>query len=124
MSWHALNRTILEFLESVPPDQKHTVRGEDLLAGSEETLRGIARWLGLRTDSEALEEMRHPERTSFAPYGPASAPFGSDLYLLQSPIRRPGWLMPRSLEEPVGWRDDRQGFFPEVKELARQFGYR
>jgi hypothetical protein len=124
VGWYALNRTILEFLETVPADHRRTVRGEDLLAGSDETLLRITTWLGLRTDPEALAEMKHPERSPFAPYGPASAQFGSDIFLLQGPMLRPAWTTPRSLEGPVGWRDDGQGFFPEVKELAQRFGYR
>jgi hypothetical protein len=123
MGWYSLNKTIMEFLESVPEDQKRTVRGEDLLAGSDEILHQIAGWLSLRTDTEALEEMKHPERSPFAPYGPASAPFGSDIFLVEGPLRRPAWLEPRSLEGPVPWREDGQVFFPEVKQLALQFGY-
>jgi hypothetical protein len=124
VGWYALNKTILEFLDSVPADLKRTARGEDLLAGSDEALAQIAEWIGLRTDSDALVEMKHPEQSPFAPYGPASAPFGSDIFLLQGPILRPSWIAPRSLDGPVGWRDDGQGLFPEVKELAQQFGYR
>ena len=122
VSWHALNMAILEFLESVPPSQKHSVRGEDLLAGSNEALRGIAGWLGLRTDDEALDLMKYPERSPFAPYGPVSASFGSDIFLLQGPMIRPGWTAPASLDGPVEWRDGEEGLFPEVKELARRFG--
>jgi hypothetical protein len=124
VGWYALNRTILEFLESVPADQKRTVRGEDLLTDSDDALMQVTAWLGLRTDSEALAEMKHPERSPFAPYGPASAPFGSDIFLLQGPLLRPAWSAPRSLDGPLEWREDGQEFFPEVKELAQRFGYR
>ena len=123
VGWYALNKTIMEFLESVPAEQKRTVRGEDLWADPSEALFQIADWLGLRTDSEALEEMKYPERSPFAPYGPASAPFGSDVFLLQGPVLHPAWREPRSLDGPVGWREDGHGFFPEVQDLARQFGY-
>jgi hypothetical protein len=123
MGWYALNKTIMEFLESVPPRQKRIVRGEDLWAGSAPALVQCAAWLGLRTDSKALEEMRHPERSPFVPYGPGLAPFGNDIFLLRGPLLRPAWLEPRILDGPVRWRDDGQGFFPEVQELARHFGY-
>jgi Sulfotransferase family len=123
VSWYTLNRAILAFLEIVPADQKQTVRGEELLAGSEEPLFQIAAWLGLSTDAEALAKMRHPERSPFATYGPAAARFGNDMFLLEGPMLRPAWTVPRGLNEPTSWREDGQGLFAEVKELAAQFGY-
>lgn len=124
VSWHSLHTGIVKFLDMVPAGQKRTVRGEDLLSDPKQGLFDVASWLGVRTDSEALEEMRYPERSRFASYGPASAPFGSDLFLVQGPILRPAWVEPHSLEGPLRWRSDDQGFFPEVRELALQFGYR
>jgi hypothetical protein len=121
--WHSLHTGIVGFLDAVPAKQKRTVRGEDLLSESNQALLEIASWLGLRTDQEALDEMRHPERSRFANYGPASAPFGSDIFLVQKPMMRADWLHPRSLVGPVSWRSDGQGFFPEVRELAMRFGY-
>jgi hypothetical protein len=122
--WYSLNTTIVEFLKSVPDDQKRTVRGEDLLADARGSTLQIAAWLGLRTDSTALEEMRHPERSPYAASGPANAPFGSDIFLLPGPILRSDWPVPRSLEGALSWREDGQGFLPEVTQLAKQFGYR
>ncbi len=123
-AWYSLNTAIVEFLRSVPDGQSRTVRGEDLLADTHESGFQIAAWLGLRTDSEALEEMKHPARSPYACYGPANARFGSDIFLLPGPILRPDWLVPRSLEGPLSWREDGQGFLPEVNQLASQFGYR
>jgi len=124
VGWHSLHTGIAAFLDTVPRRQRLTVRGEDLLSASNQGLIDVASWLGLRTDSDALDEMRHPERSPFAGYGPASAPFGSDIFLVQKPVLRPGWLEARSLDSPVSWRSDGQGLFPEVKDLAGQFGYR
>lgn len=123
MSWLALHKGIAEFLTNVPAPQKRIVRGEDLLSDSNEGLLEVTSWLGLRSDRETCEEMRHPERSRFASYGPESASFGSDIFLLERPLLRPGWVKPRSIEGPVEWRSDGQGLFPEVKELALQFGY-
>jgi hypothetical protein len=121
--WYSLNTTIVEFLKSVPDDQKRMVRGEDLLADAPDSTLQIAAWLGLRTDSSALDEMRHPERSPYAATGPVNAPFGSDIFLLPGPILRPDWFAPRSLEGALSWREDGQGFLPEVNQLAKQFGY-
>jgi sulfotransferase family protein len=121
--WYALNMNIVDFLKSVPDDQKRTVRGEELLASSDGSIREIIFWLGLRTDSEALEAMKHPERSPYACYGPSSAPFGSDIFVLEGPLLPSDWLEPRRLEGQLSWSPDGQEFSPEVKQLAGQFGY-
>jgi hypothetical protein len=122
-AWYVLNVNVVEFLKSVSEDQKITVRGEDLLADSGEGLRQLAAWLGLRTDSEAVQAMKHPELSPYACYGPSSAPFGSDIFILQGPLLSSDWVEQRSLEGPLSWKEDGQEFSPEVKQLARQFGY-
>lgn len=122
-AWFALNTTIIDFLASVPDDQRHTVRGEDLLAETGRGLAAVAAWLGVRRDPEAVDAMRHPERSPYARPGPSSASFGSDIFLLDGPLIRPEWTQPRSLKGPLGWREDDREFLPEVKHLARQFGY-
>jgi hypothetical protein len=121
--WYALNMNVVEFLKSVAENQKMTVRGEDLLPESSEGLRKLAGWLGLRTDSETLEAMKHPERSPYACYGPSNAPFGSDIFVFKRSLLRPDWVEEHSLEGPLSWRDDGQGFSPQVKQLARHFGY-
>jgi hypothetical protein len=121
--WHSLHTGIVEFLNTVPAEQKRRIRGEELLSQSSQALLETASWLGLRTDPEALDDMRHPERSRFANYGPASAPFGSDIFLVQKPMLRPDWVHPRSLAGAVSWRSDGREFFPEVRELATRFGY-
>jgi hypothetical protein len=77
-SWLALHRNICEFLEGVPARQTLRVRGEDIVGGLKQGLREVLAWLGLRTDDEAIDEMKHPERSPYACYGPASARFGND----------------------------------------------
>ena len=121
--WYTLNSTICEFLKSVPQEQQLTVRGEDLLTNTENGMRSIANWLGLRSDSEAIVEMMHPERSPFACYGPPGARYGNDLLFLEDPRLRPARATIHSLEEPLSWRADNLGFFVQVKELAKQFGY-
>ncbi len=122
-AWYVLNMNICEFLKSVSDDQKKRIRGEELLAGPDRVLREIAGWMGLRTDSEAIEEMKHPERSPYACYGPAGARFGNDRFFLKRPLLRPDGAKPQRLEGPVSWRGDGQGFLAEVRELAQQFGY-
>jgi len=122
--WYVLNANIVLFLESIPSDQWMMIRGEDLLSDLHRGLQQIASWMGLRTDNDAIEEMKHPERSPYACFGPPGARFGNDILFLQSPAARPPRAEPYSLEGPLGWRLDGAGFLPEVKELALHFGYR
>jgi hypothetical protein len=121
--WYVLNMNIVMFLKSIPRSQWITVRGEDLLNDPDRGLRQIVSWMGLRVDSEAIEEMKHPERSPYACFGPPGARFGNDIFFLQSPALRPARAKLQSLEGPLSWRGDGQGFLPEVKELAHYLGY-
>jgi hypothetical protein len=121
--WFVLNENINEFFKSLPDEQKLRVRGEDLLQSPNEPLREIAEWMGLATDDSSIDEMKHPERSCYACFGPRNARYGNDDFFLQSPALRPSRAKARSLEGPLSWRKDGQGFLPEVKSLAREFGY-
>ena len=121
--WHALNMNICKFLKSLPDDQKLIVRGEDLLRNPDGQLPEVARWIGLRTDKEAIEAMKHPERSPYASYGPPGARFGNDRFFLENPVLRPDRAKPHRLEGPVGWYADGRGFSAQVKRLANRFGY-
>jgi hypothetical protein len=122
--WYALHKNICEFLKSVPEEQKLRIRSEELLTDREQGLLRVATWLGLRTDPEAIEEMRHPERSPYACYGPPGATLGNDRFFLRSPALRPERAGLHTLDGPLGWREDGQGFLPEVKKLAMIFGYK
>jgi hypothetical protein len=122
-AWFTLNNNVSEFLKSVPEERKLLVRGEDLLANPNRGLAEIANWMGLRTDSEAIDAMKHPERSPYACFGPPGARFGNDRLFLEKPALRPERGQSQSLEGPLEWRSDNHGFLPETKELAEQFGY-
>ena len=122
-AWYALNRNICEFLKTVPRDRQMRVRGEELLADPDEVLPEIAAWLGLRPDAEAVEEMKHPERSPFASLGPPGARYGNDAFFLQAPALRSSRPARHRLDGPLSWRSDGRGFSPEVRRLAQEFGY-
>jgi hypothetical protein len=121
--WYALNLNICRFLEGLPESQKFRARGEDLVSDPDFHLPAVCRWLGIRDDGGALEEMKHPECSPYAHFGPPGARYGNDRSFLRSPALRPtraeGW----NLEGPLRWRTDGKGFAPPVIELARSFGY-
>ena len=113
----------MNFLSSLPPEQCKTVRGEDLVADPNEGLRSLTAWLGVRTDPDAVEEMRHPEKSPYACLGPSSASFGSDVFLRKGPLVRPEWARPQSLEGPLGWSKDDEEFSLQVRLFAQRLGY-
>lgn len=122
-SWYALNANVCEFLESVPPAQKLCVRGEDLLRDPEEFLAGIARWLNVRTDHEAIIAMKHPERSPYSSVGPLGAQAGLDPHFLHNPAFTPARGNGNSPRSRAQADESLAGFTSEVEGLARSFGY-
>jgi hypothetical protein len=99
------------------------MRGEDIMADPRTHLGAIARWAGLRDDDEAIEEMMHPERSAFASFGPVTALFGNDPNFLSGPTFRPHKPKIPPLDAALPWRKDGKRLYPQVVELAREFGY-
>lgn len=122
-AWYSLHMNILTFLETVPKEQTLRIQGEMLLSDPDQHLPEIAEWLGLRTDRAAIEEMKHPERSPFACFGPPNARFGGDPNFLKAPVLKPAKGKPLSLEGPLPWRPDGKGFSREVRDLAHELGY-
>lgn len=125
IAWHDMNVNILNFLEThVPPAKRMQIKGEVLLAEPEAELKKICQWLGLRSDNGAMEAMMHPERSSFAAFGPISALFGNDPNFLRNPFftTQPARKLP-PLDQPLPWREDGATLYPEVIALAQELGY-
>jgi hypothetical protein len=121
--WHALNLNVCNFLKAVPAGQQLRIRGEDILTDPDRSLREVCRWLQIEDSTEAIEQMKHPERSPYAHLGPAGARFGNDIFFLQNPVLRPARAEPRKLNGPLSWRPDGNGFRPRVTVLASLFGY-
>lgn len=122
-AWYDLNINILNFLDTIPAERQMRIRGEDVMNDPPKFLGMICRWLGIRDDADALDEMMHPERSPFACFGPLDALFGNDPNFLSGPTFRPHKVKVPPLDKPVPWREDGQSLKPEVVELAREFGY-
>ena len=123
IAWHDVNLNILDFLEEVAPERQLRMRGEDIMGDPQRYLADICRWAGLRDDAEAVEAMMHPEESPFACFGPISAMFGNDPNFLSGPTFRPHKPKIPPLNKPVPWRQDGKGLYPEVVDLAQEFGY-
>ena len=88
-SWYTLNANIDGFVSKLPSDRWMRVRGEDVLRDPWSRLAEIASWLGIETDSVAVDAMLHPERSPFAGFGPPGAVYGNDLFFLCDARLRP-----------------------------------
>jgi hypothetical protein len=122
-AWLALNKNIGDFLEALPKTQKLRVRAEDVLRDPDATLFAIAEWLAIGSDAEAIKAMKYPERSPYARFGPEGARYGDDVAFLRSPSLPEPSAEHDDLDTPFSWRDDGEGFSPEVRALARAFGY-
>lgn len=122
--WYKLNSNILNFLQGVPSSQKMCLRGEDIIIEPCLNLEKICKWLNLSWDESILETVLRPQNSSYASYGPYGTHLGLDSNFLKSPTfesyQNPGVV---KLEGLLSWRNDEQGFFPEVLQLAKEFGY-
>ena len=98
------------------------MRGEDLLSDPDAYLPVITEWLGISSIQDAFEQMKHPEYSPFACYGPNNARIGNDPSFLENPKLRPYRVKPQSLEDAMSW-DPSLYFNDEIKELAVFFGY-
>lgn len=120
--WLEPHLEIIEFLEGVPPELHVRLRVEDLLGALDLYLKQIAEWLGLRTDWEAIDAMKHSEHSPFACYGPVNARFGNDPHFLKDPTLPARLIRPKSVENPLRLSTDLV-FTDETKQYARFFGY-
>jgi Sulfotransferase family len=122
--WFVLNSNIVTFVESLRPDQRITIHGEDLVGDPRRTVMELLTWLGLEAQEEVVARMMHPELSPFARFGPPAARLGNDIFFLERPALRPGRAQSHTLEAPLEWRQDAAGFLSEVVELAQRLGYR
>lgn len=120
--WLKPHLEILGFLETVSPDRQFWLRGEDLLEDPPRHLRTICEWLKIDVSDEAIEAMRHPERSPFACFGPRNARFGNDPSFLETPALREYRPKPVNLTDPLSW-DSSLFLSEEVRAAAHFFGY-
>lgn len=83
----------------------------------------IAPWVIEHTDPEAIDDMKHPERSPYACLGPKGAKHGCDRSFLLSPELRPARVTLPNLTAPLSWRKDGSSLPPRVAKMARDFGY-
>jgi len=91
--------------------------------GCRAALPPLTRWLGVRSDADAVDEMTHPERSPYAGSGPQGYFFGAnDPKFEQDPQLRPPRRAPHSREQPPAWGVD-ASLTEATARLAERFGY-
>lgn len=122
IGWYRVHTNILQFTSTLPLGQSLRVKGEDILSEPDVFLPQIAQWLGVRTDDEAIDAMKHPENSPYACVGPQSARGGNDPKFMRSPKLRGGRVKEPSLGEFLA--KERIKWFPEgpVQQAAERVG--
>ncbi len=97
--WYLMHYNIVNFTNTLPVGQTMRLKGEDLLSNPDLYLPQVAQWLGLSTDSEAIEAMKHPEHSPYAYVGPAPVRGGNDPKFMRDPKLRLGKVKEPSLTQ-------------------------
>lgn len=120
IGWYHMHKNILQFTATLSLGQTLRVKGEDILSEPEVYLPQIAEWLGVRTDSDAIEAMRHPETSPYACIGPDVARGGNDPKFMRSPKFRAGRVKEPSLD--AFFESEHPQMFPRDGALSRAAG--
>jgi len=99
MVWQQLHANIMRFTTGLPAGKTMRVKGEDILSQPDLYLPQIAEWLGIRTDREAIECMKHPEESPYAYTGPSPISGGNDPKFMRNPRLKSGTLREPSLAD-------------------------
>ena len=121
--WLVAHRRALAHASRLPEARVLRVRGEDLLTGQPGCLARVARWLGIRGDSRALAQMRHPERSPYAHPVAQNQPGSLDRKFLADPVLRPPSPPPAGEEVvPDGW-ELAEELVSRIRATAAELGY-
>lgn len=97
--WSVGQRNVIDFCESLRPEQYLRFRSEDVLKDAPQIMGDVANWLGLNCDDNAVDAMMRPEESPYATLGPANAPYGNDPDFVTNPAFRPNEFQEGSLTE-------------------------
>jgi hypothetical protein len=120
ISWHSMHANILNFTATLPAGQTMRIRGEDVLSDPDRYLPQIVNWIGLRTDQQAIEAMKHPENSPYASPGAPPARGGNDPKFMRSPKLRPGKVKEPSLEDFFETKNDIRWLGGSFREAIEQ----
>ena len=123
VAWFRVHANLAAAGALLPDANYHVLRVEDLLSRPDSTLAALCEWLGWAADPDQLDAMQQPERSPFAALGPDAALYGADERFLADPAFARRLQLAESLDGPLDWRADGQGFAAEVLAIASRYGY-
>lgn len=124
LDWYRFHKNIIDFTKTLPLGQTMRVKGEDVLSEPDLWLPQIADWMGIRSDAEAIEAMKHPEFSPYAYRGPNPARGGNDPKFMRDPVLRIGRIREPSLKDFFNREKDKLTWFSDQeKEYFGDVGY-
>jgi hypothetical protein len=121
--WYNNQRMIMDFLSTIPENQKMQLRGEDILNQPREYLEKICGWLDFSWNDEVYEQMLRTEASPYACMGPFGALWGNNPGFQKSPVFRHRPLQPSLNATILPWREGGIGLTTEVLGLCQELGY-
>jgi len=121
--WMRVETTLDTELAGLAADRVAPVRLEALLAAPEETLKALARKLGLQWNRKAVAAMGRPEVSPFAGPGPMGAHVNGQIESFAEIAAGLPDPSGDSLEAALPWRHDGYGLREAVAEQARRMGF-
>lgn len=119
--WYVTHRRILAAVSSLPRYRVIRVRAEDLINDPDSHLPPVLDWLGLKHNTDIIQQMKRTEEWCFAGTGQYNDLYGGDWKFLASPELRPV-KVPSSITFDDSWP-----LRPEAKrriqDLALELGY-
>lgn len=121
--WLQVETALEERLAELPPRQLFTLDTEAVIATPEESLRALARKLGLKYNKDAVAAMIRPEASLFAGPGPMGAHVNGQVFSFDELAGRLPEPVENGLDAPMPWHPEGTGFQTAVREMARAQGY-
>ncbi|MEO0983951.1 MAG: sulfotransferase [Cyanobacteria bacterium J06639_14] len=122
-AWYRRQRKILDFLDTIPAEQKMQIQGENVCNEPRQYLEKICQWLNFSWSESIYAAMLRTQDSSYACMGPYGAQWGNNPGFQTSPAFRYRRIPLSQLSGPLPWRSDDQGFIPEVLTVAQELGY-
>ena len=119
--WYICHKNILDVRPLIKQNNYLRIKGEDLLSHPLQILPHICKWLNIRQDISAIQNMLRPHESPYAFVGPRIAVGGNDGKFMRDPV-----FKPRPTTTPRTYRDEAKrkhfelnynDFFSQYKQL-------